>query len=353
MPSSQTPAQPGSQPASQAPLQPGSQALSQVPFEAVPQVPTAGAFVPQLSQPIIIVAGPTASGKSELAQQIAQALDGEVISADSMQVYRGMDIGTGKVPAAERRVPHWGLDLVDPGTPYSVALYQDYARRAAADIDARGKRVVLCGGTGLYIRGVIDGYEYPKGEQVGNRVRDEYTALLAKVGPQALWELLAARDAESAALLPANDTKRVIRAFELLEQGSSYARQKERLRSIPQVLPAVYLALSVTPDVLASRIEKRVDGMFAAGLVDEVRGLLDAGWRQAITAPQAIGYKEVVAALDGDCTMEEARAAIKLATRRYAKRQRTWLRGDSRVIWIDADQPEGLLERAACHWRRA
>ncbi|MDO4890065.1 MAG: tRNA (adenosine(37)-N6)-dimethylallyltransferase MiaA [Coriobacteriaceae bacterium] len=304
------------------------------------------AFVPQLSQPIVIIAGPTASGKSDLAQQVALAIGGEIISADSMQVYRGMDIGTGKVPPAERLVPHWGLDLVDPGEPYSVAVYQEYARRAAADIDARGKRVVLCGGTGLYIRGVIDGYEYPKGDQVGNPVRDAYTELLGKVGPQALWEMLREKDPESAALLHPNNTKRVIRAFELLSEGTTYARQNANLQTIPQVLPAVYLALSVDPELLAARIEKRVDGMFEAGLAAEVQGLLDAGLREAVTAPQAIGYKEVVDALDGLCTMTEASERIKLASRRYAKRQRSWLRGDSRVRWLDANSPDGLLEAA-------
>ena len=304
------------------------------------------AFVPELSEPIIIVSGPTASGKSELAQQMCEALNGEVVSADSMQVYRGMDIGTGKVPAGERRVPHWGLDLVEPGEPYSVALFQDYARHAAAEIDARGKRVVLCGGTGLYIRGVIDGYEYPKGDQVENPVRREYTALLEEIGPEALWERLRAVDPNSAAILHPNNTKRVIRAFEMLAEGTSYAEQNERLRHIPQVLPAVYLALSVEPERLRRRIDARVDTMFEQGLVDEVQGLLEKGLRDAITAPQAIGYKEVVAALDGTCSMEEAVEQIKVATRRYAKRQRSWLRGDSRVRWVDANNPEGLLERA-------
>ena len=305
------------------------------------------AFIPELSQPIIIVAGPTASGKSDLAQEIALALNGEVISADSMQVYRGMDIGTGKVPVGDRRVAHWGLDLVDPGEPYSVALYQDYARRKAAEIDARGKRVVLCGGTGLYIRGVIDGYDYPKGDQVDNPVRARYMAVLAEVGPDKLWEMLREQDPESAALLHPHDAKRVVRAFEMLAEGTSYARQKERLKRIPQVLDAVYLALSVDPARLAGRIDARVDAMVEAGLVDEVRGLIERGFRDAITAPQAIGYKEIVAALEGTCTLDRAIDDIKLASRRYAKRQRTWLRGDARVQWIDADEPgHDVLNRA-------
>ena len=304
-------------------------------------------FVPELSQPIIIVAGPTASGKSDLAQQLALRLDGEIISADSMQVYRGMDIGTGKVPVAQRLVPHWGLDLVEPDETYSVALFQEYARHVSADIDARGKRVVLCGGTGLYIRGVIDGYEYPNGVQVGNPVRDKYTELLKQVGAQAIWDMLNERDPASAALVHPNNTKRVIRAFELLAEGKSYAEQNARLQTIPQVVPAIYLALSVDASELVRRIDQRVDAMVQDGLVDEVRGLLERGFRKAITAPQAIGYKEIVAALEGECSMEEAIAQVKIATRRYAKRQRSWLRADSRVQWIDAcDGSEALVQRA-------
>ncbi len=302
-------------------------------------------FIPELHAPLIIIAGPTASGKSDLAQDVAEAVDGEVISADSMQVYRRMDIGTGKLPREERRVPHWGIDLVDPGEPYSVALYQDYARRKAAEIDAQGKRVILCGGTGFYIRGVIDGYEYPAGEQRGNAIREKYLALLSEIGPDALWNLLNDRDAASAALIAPNDTKRVIRAFELLNEGTSYAAQRERLKHIPQVVPAVYIALARDTSELNARIERRVDAMREAGLVDEVRGLIADGFREAITAPQAIGYKEIVAALDGECEMDEAFELIKRATRRYAKRQRTWFRGDSRVRWVGIDEPAQTLER--------
>lgn len=286
---------------------------------------------------VIAVVGPTASGKTDLALRIALAKGGEVVSADSMQVYRGMDIGTGKIPVAERTVPHFGLDLVDPGEPYSAALFQSYARRCFKDIHARGKRAILCGGTGFYVRAAIDGYEFPKGEQVGNSIRDTYHAFAQANGTQALWEALHKADPESAAIIPPADVKRVIRAFELLEDGTSYARQRERLSSIPQVVPCVFLGLKVEPDILRRRIDQRVDAMFEAGLVEEVRSLLDGGFRQGITAPQAIGYKEVVAALDGEITLDEAKERIKVSTRRYAKRQRTWFRKDSRIIWLDAD----------------
>lgn len=297
---------------------------------------------------VIAVVGPTASGKTDLALRIALAKGGEVVSADSMQVYRGMDIGTGKIPVAERTVPHFGLDLVDPGEPYSAALFQSYARRCFKDMHARGKRAILCGGTGFYVRAAIDGYEFPKGEQVGNSIRDAYHAFAQANGTQALWEALHKVDPESAAIIPLADVKRVIRAFELLEDGTSYARQRERLSSIPQVVPCVFLGLKVEPDILRRRTDQRVEAMFEAGLVEEVRSLLDGGFRQGITAPQAIGYKEVVAALDGEITLDEAKERIKVSTRRYAKRQRTWFRKDSRIIWLDADSGDlEELERQA------
>lgn len=305
-------------------------------------------FVPSLSQPVICVVGPTASGKTDLAQLIAKERNGEVVSADSMQVYRGMDIGTGKIPKSERVVPHFGFDLVDPGEPFSAALFQSYARRCFASLESRGKRSVLCGGTGFYVRAAIDGYDFPQGEQVSNPIRDRWIAFAQEQGAQALWDELAARDPQSAHVIPVADVKRVVRAFELLDAGTTYARQKERLASVPQVVPAVFIGLSVDPDVLRCRIDARVDHMIEIGLVDEVKRLLRAGFREGITAPQAIGYKEIVAALDGDCALDEAVERIKVATHRYAKRQRTWFRKDKRIHWLCADSGDAraLLEPA-------
>ncbi len=287
--------------------------------------------------PVICIVGPTASGKTDAAQLVAAAIDGEVVSADSMQIYRGMDIGTGKLPAAERIVPHHGFDLVDPGEPYSAALFQSFARDAFAAIAERGKRAVLCGGTGLYVKAAIDAYEFPAGDQVGNPVRERWTAFAEREGAQALWDELNRLDPDSARELHPNNVRRVVRAFELLAEGRSYAEQKRNLASIEAAVPAVQFGLAVTPTVLNERIEARVDAMVEAGLVGEVRGLLDAGFREGVTAPQAIGYKEIVEALEGRCTLDEAIAAIKQATRRYGKRQRTWFRRDERIRWIDAD----------------
>ncbi|MEY8461185.1 tRNA (adenosine(37)-N6)-dimethylallyltransferase MiaA [Eggerthellaceae bacterium 24-137] len=289
------------------------------------------------SAPVICIVGPTASGKTDAAQLVASALSGEVVSADSMQIYRGMDIGTGKLPASERIVPHHGFDLVDPGEAYSAALFQPFARAIFHDITARGKQPVLCGGTGLYVRAAIDDYEFPAGEQQGNPVREQWTDFAEKQGAQALWNELNRRDPESAAVVHPNNVRRVVRAFELLAEGRSYAEQKRNLASIGEAVPSMQFGLAVDPAVLAERIDARVEAMVAAGLVDEVRNLMDAGFREGLTAPQAIGYKEIVEALEGRCTFDEAIAAIKQATRRYAKRQRTWFRRDKRIRWVNAD----------------
>ena len=287
-------------------------------------------------KPVICIVGPTASGKSALAQLIALEVDGEIVSADSMQIYRGMDIGTGKVPESQRVVKHYGLDLVDPGEPWSAALFQEYARRCFDEIEARGKWPILCGGTGFYVRAAVDDYDFPKGEQVGNELRDSLNAYAQNEGAHVLWERLRKADPESAAIIPENDVKRVVRAFELLEEGLSYADQKEKLAHIGQYKPSVFIGLAVDPDTLRQRIRNRVDEMVAQGLVEEVQTLLAGGFRQGITAPQAIGYKEIVQALDEGRGLDGALEEIKVATCRYARRQRTWFRREKRVHWIDA-----------------
>ncbi|MCI8469059.1 MAG: tRNA (adenosine(37)-N6)-dimethylallyltransferase MiaA [Eggerthellaceae bacterium] len=299
-------------------------------------------------RPVVCVVGPTASGKSDVAQQLALALPGEVVSADSMQVYRGMDIGTGKVPPSERLVPHHGLDLADPGQPYSAALFQAYARGCFRAIDERGAYPVLAGGTGLYVRAAIDDYDFPAGEQVGNPVRDACMALAEEQGPMALWQRLRDVDPDSAAVIHPNNVRRVARALELASEGGSYAVQKRNLATIGQAVPAVMVGLAVDPDLLRARIDRRVDAMVEQGLVEEVKALLNGGYREGVTAPQAIGYKEIVEALEGRCTLDEAVEAIKAATRRYAKRQRSWFRRDGRIRWVDADSGDAAaIARAA------
>lgn len=204
------------------------------------------------------------------------------------------------------------------------------------EIEAKGKWPILCGGTGFYVRAAIDDYDFPKGEQVDNELRDTLNAVAEHEGAHVLWERLREIDPESAAIIPENDVKRVVRAFELLDEGLSYAEQKEKLAQIGQYKPAIFIGLAVDPDTLRQRIRDRVDEMVAEGLVEEVESLLARGFREGVTAPQAIGYKEIVQALDEGHNLEEAFEEIKVATCRYAKRQRTWFRKDKRVHWIDA-----------------
>lgn len=290
------------------------------------------------SSKLIVVVGPTASGKSDLAQEIAKSLGACVLSADSMQIYRGMDIGTGKVLPHEQEVVHYGLDVADPGESYSVAVFQEYGRALIDEQLEQGKPVVVCGGTGFYIRALIDEFDFPAGDQDNNPVREKYANLLSEIGAHALWEELKRVDPASAEVVHENDTKRVIRAFELLAEGTSYRQQKEAFQEIPQRYPATFIGLKVDPAVLNARIDRRVDGMVDDGLVSEVEGLLSQGFREGLTAQHAIGYKEIVAYLDGDCSLEEAVQSIKVSTHRYAKRQRTWFRKDTRIHWLDADE---------------
>lgn len=307
-----------------------------------------------LKKAVLCIVGPTASGKTSLAQLLAQRLEGEILSADSMQIYKGMDIGTGKIPVSDRAVPHWGLDLREPGEPYSAALFQHYARSVLCDIDKKGKQAIVCGGTGLYVRAAVDDYRFVSGDQVDNEVREIYTRYAEEKGKEALWKLLKEKDPESAELIHPNNTRRVIRAFEMLEEGKRYHRQRENLSSIPQAMPALFIGLEVDPHVLNDRIDERVDKMVSDGLVDEVRRLLKEGFREGITAPQAIGYKEIVAAIDGTITLAEAIDAVKTATRRYAKRQRTWFKKDTRILWLSADKQDfGRLADDVCEIAKA
>lgn len=303
--------------------------------------------MPASSHKVVCIQGPTASSKSELAERLAMLLDGEVISADSMQIYRGMDIGTAKVPESERQVTYHCVDILDPGEPYSAALFQRDARAAIADVSARSRLPILCGGTGLYVRAVLDDMDFAPGEE-GGATRQKYTRLADELGDEGIHELLAQRDAESAALIHPHNVRRVIRALEMLEEGESYAARKRAFASVPAHMSSVKLALDVDRRLLYERIDGRVDKMVDTGLVDEVRGLLDAGFRDGLTAAQAIGYKEIVAYLDGEVSLDEAIAQIKQASRRYAKRQLSWLRRDCEIIWLHADEgvTDTLVQRS-------
>jgi tRNA dimethylallyltransferase len=275
-----------------------------------------------------------------LADALAVRLGGEVVSADSMQVYRGMDIGTAKTPPAERSVAYHCLDLVEPGENFTAALYQRAARTAMAAIFARDRLPVLCGGTGLYVRAALDDFKLDEGyeeERVAvGESRAQLQAEAETLGAAAFHAKLAECDPVSAALIHPNNVRRVLRAFELLQRGSSYAEQSAHFCEYRAYYPSYYLGIAVEPQLLYQRLEARVDAMFAAGLLEEVRSLLERGFRDALSASQAIGYKELVAHLDGRITLIEATEQIKQATRRYAKRQRSWFKRDPRIHWIEA-----------------
>jgi len=297
-----------------------------------------------MPEPVIAVVGPTAAGKSELALRIARAVGGEVVNADSMQLYAGMDIGTAKLTVAERRgVPHHLLDIWDVRQTASVAEYQRLARDVIGDIQRRGLVPVLTGGSGLYVRAALDPLEFP-GTDPALRARLE--AELAEAGPAALHARLSSADpAAAAAILPSNG-RRIVRALEVIEvSGRPFSATLPRYES---VYPAVQLGLAVDRAELDARIADRTGRMFAAGLVEEVRRLERAGLREGKTASRALGYAQVLRFLTGDYGEAEALAQTILATRRFVRRQESWFRRDPRVTWLPAGAADAgdLLARA-------
>lgn len=285
---------------------------------------------------LIAIVGPTASGKSSLADEVALRLGTSVVSVDSMQVYRGMDIGTAKEPKESRRVPLLMVDVADVRSDYSAQVFQREARACVDGLLQNGRVPVLCGGTGLYLDAVIDEMDFPRGTKGGDS-RRKYEELARRQGAESLWEMLRSRDAISAELIHPNNVRRVERALELLDEGTSYAKEHEGLkRHVPHYVASIFATVRRREE-LYRRIDTRVDAMMAAGLVEEVKALLDQGLRESTTAAQAIGYKEVVEYLDGNCGFEECVETIKLRSRRYAKRQLSWIRRDGRAREVDLD----------------
>ncbi len=285
---------------------------------------------------VVSIVGPTASGKSSLAEVLACELDTSVVSMDSMQVYIGMDIGTAKTPVDERRTPLLMVDVAPVSKDYSVQLFQADARRCIDGLLAQGKPAVLCGGTGFYLNAVIDDMDFARGEK-GSSTRKAYERLLEERGAQTLYQLLVERDEKSAALIHPNNSRRVIRALEMLDEGDRYCEQNAELHKQQPYYNAQIWGLTMDRELLYRQINQRVDQMIAKGLVDEVKGLVDQGLTRDATAGQAIGYKEILDVFSGESTLNEAIEAIKQRTRRYAKRQLSWFRHDKRVQWIDLD----------------
>jgi tRNA dimethylallyltransferase len=290
---------------------------------------------------VIAIVGPTAAGKSALSLALAHALGAEVVNADSMQLYRGMDIGTAKLTEAEREgINHHVLDLWDVTEPASVAEYQRIARAAIADIQARQRVPLLVGGSGLYIRAVLEDFDFPGTDP---DLRAELEAELAAHGPQPLHDRLAGSDPAAAAKILPTNGRRIVRALEVITlTGRPFTAELPPPRA---VYPAIQLGIDRDTSDLDQRIATRVDAMWAAGLVDEVRTLAARGLRDGRTASRALGYQQLLAHLDGTLTEAEARAETVRATRRFVRRQRSWFRRDASVRWLDAARPD-LVEAA-------
>jgi tRNA dimethylallyltransferase len=297
---------------------------------------------------VVAIVGPTGTGKTELACAVAERTGAEIVSADSMQVYRGLDVGTAK-PSAElrTRIPHHGLDLVAPDEPMSAGRWAEVARAAAAEIAARGRPVLLVGGTGLYARAFAGGLI--RGAESDPALR----ARLEAQSDESLRAELERRDPEAAARIPARDRVRTVRALEataLASRPLSVQHAEHRFTDRP--FDVRWLGLALDRVVLAERLRTRVARMFEAGWVDEVRGLLAAGYAPTLRPLQAIGYREIVELLAGQCDEPTARERVWIATRRYAKRQRTWFRAEPELDWIDADARERAAERVLAELSR-
>ncbi len=305
--------------------------------------------MPLLPSPgVVAVVGPTAAGKTALSLALAEALGGEVVNADSMQLYRGMDIGTAKLPLDERAgVPHHVLDIWDVTEPASVAEYQRVARAAVDEILARGRVPLLVGGSGLYVRAVLEEFEFPGTDPA---IRERLEAELAVAGAETMHERLRTHDPEAAAKILPTNGRRIVRALEVIEMtGATFTAH---LPAPTPHYPSVQIGVDRDTTDLDARIAQRVDLMWAQGLLDEVRELDKAGLREGRTASRALGYQQALAQIDGNMTEAEAKDDTVRGTRRFVRRQRSWFRRDPRVVWLDAAGPD-VVHRALAAVRAA
>lgn len=305
---------------------------------------------------VLVIVGPTASGKSALAMELARRYSGEIISADSMQVYRGMDLGTAKPTPEERaQIPHHMLDLVEPGAEYSIAQFQQQGREVVADIAARGKLPLVVGGSGLYVRALIDDLELPEANS-SSKLREELEARIAAKGLPALWDELHQVDPETALRIDRNNPRRVIRAMEIwLETGTRPSQQASGVFDRPprSIYNAALTGLLVRREALYAAIEARALTMIAHGLLEETRELIERGVSHESQALQALGYKQLVPYLKGKYSLEEALRLIKRDTRRFAKRQYTWFKADPRISWLETEQYPDFCKLAEVAWQQA
>ena len=294
---------------------------------------------------IICIAGPTASGKTALAVALAKEIDGEVVSCDSMQVYRHMNIGTAKPTAEEMEgIPHHMLDVADPAEDFSVSRYCELASPVIDDILSRGKAVIIAGGTGLYMDALIRGNTFAPYPSTG--MREKLEAQADSEGMESMLKLLHSVDPESAARLHLKDRKRILRALEVYyETGETITAHNKKTQSIPPKYRAQWFALEdAERSSLYARIDRRVENMLDTGLIEEIRGLLARGIPEKCTAMQAIGYTEFLDALSGHCTIEDAVRNVKQASRHYAKRQLTWFRRNPAITWLRRSPGENTDE---------
>lgn len=289
-----------------------------------------------IKKPLVILTGPTAVGKTALSIALAKAIGGEIISADSMQVYRHMDIGSAKITSEEMAgVPHHLIDVLEPAQEFNVVVFQKLAKQAAGEIYSRGHIPILVGGTGFYIQALLYDIDFTENDE-DTALRQFLEEQARREGPEALYERLRAVDPESCESIHAHNIKRVIRAIEFYEKtGKKISEHNREQRQNASPYNFAYFVLTDSRDRIYQRINERVDLMMAHGLVEEVRALRESGCHRDMVSMQGLGYKEILSALEGEISMEEAVYLIKRDTRHFAKRQLTWFRREKEVTWID------------------
>ena len=292
-----------------------------------------------MKQPLIVLTGPTAVGKTSLSISLAKAVNGEIISADSMQVYKKMDIGSAKIRSEEMQgIPHYLVDVLEPEEEFHIVKFQQMAKKAMEDIYSRGKIPILVGGTGFYIQAVTKDIDFTEAQQE-NDYRKELEALAEEKGGEHLHEMLRKVDPVSADAIHAHNVKRVIRALEFYNQnGSPISAHNEEQKQHESPYNLAYFVLNMPRELLYERIDLRVDQMMKEGLLEEVSRLKEEGCHRGMVSMQGLGYKELLAYLDGEYPLEEAVRVLKRDTRHFAKRQLTWFRREQEVTWVNKDQ---------------
>ena len=292
--------------------------------------------------PLIIIAGPTAVGKSDMAVKLANRINGEIISADSMQVYRGMDIGSAKITKEEMGgIRHHLIDILDPSEEFNVVLFKEFAKKAIEDIRSRDKIPIVVGGTGFYIQALLYDIDFSESEGFDEEYRKELEKIKKEKGIEALFEMLRSVDPKTCEVIHMNNTKRVYRALEYFhETGKTMSEHNAKQHEKEAFYDFKYFVLTDDREVLYSRIDKRVDLMIEKGLLNEVKVLKDKGYVKTQVSMQGLGYKEILSYLDGELSLDEAVYIIKRDSRHFAKRQLTWFKRERDVIWINKSDYE-------------